>query len=475
MTVVELIMPKMGESVVEATIIDWAKSEGDLINEDDILLEVATDKVDSEIPSPYSGKLIKILHQKDAVVPVGSPLALIEVSGTVEDGPSSANGHFSAEPVPATTNRDTGEISEKFEGLDPHPEPLRTSKISTEREENNIASVNFDRFYSPLVKNIARRESITREELDSIPGTGGNGRVTKHDILRFIKFRKSGIEPGEVVSPITRSAAAPSDDALLKEAVNTQAGDLTERTKDASEVRASAGEEIIQMDRMRKLIADHMIRSKDTAAHVTSFVEADVTKLVHWRNSVKDQFLLKHGEKLTFTPMFAEVVIAAIRDFPAINSSVAGDKIIIKKYINLGIATALANGNLIVPIIRNAEELSTIGLAKRLNDLTLRARQNSLKPEEVTGGTFTISNIGTFGNIMGTPIINQPQVAILALGSINKKPVVVESKRGDMIAIRHMMYLSLSYDHRVIDGFLGGSFLKRIADILESFDDTRRI
>lgn len=441
MATVELKMPKMGESVHEATIIRWLKNEGDAIQADESVLEIATDKVDSEVPSTAAGTLVKRLFNEGDVVQVGTAIAIIETgggSGEVKAAPSSAAAPVSAPSPVATAPAST-------------PAPIATAAPSS-------ISSNANRFYSPLVKNIAQTEGISQNELDSIQGTGSEGRVTKKDILAFVDAKKSGkVSPAPSVQ-VQQSTHAPAPASISSPATSVS-GDV----------------EIVEMDRMRKLIADHMVMSKQTSPHVTSYVEADVTNLVMWRDKVKKPFEKREGEKITFTPVFIEAVVKAIKDFPLINVSVDGTKIIIKKNINIGMAAALPSGNLIVPVIKNADRLSLLGLTKSVNDLANRARGNKLQPDEIQGGTFTVTNVGSFGNVMGTPIINQPQVAILAVGAIRKKPAVIETPQGDAIAIRHMMFLSLSYDHRVVDGSLGGSFLRRIADYLEQFDASRDI
>ena len=440
MATVELKMPKMGESVHEATIIRWLKNEGDAIQADESVLEIATDKVDSEVPSTAAGKLVKRLFNEGDVVQVGTAIAIIETgagSADVKSAPASAPAPMAA-PVPMANTT---------------PEPVSTHSTAPATS----VSSNANRFYSPLVKNIAQTEGISQTELDNIQGTGSEGRVTKKDILAFVDAKKSGnISPAPAVQnqPITVS---------------------TPTTPSAPATSFSGDVEIVEMDRMRKLIADHMVMSKQTSPHVTSYVEADVTNLVMWRDKIKKPFEKREGEKITFTPVFIEAVVKAIKDYPLINVSVDGTKIIIKKNINIGMAAALPSGNLIVPVIKNADRLNLLGLTKSVNDLANRARGNKLQPDEIQGGTFTVTNVGSFGNVMGTPIINQPQVAILAVGAIRKKPAVIETEMGDAIAIRHMMFLSLSYDHRVVDGSLGGSFLRRIADYLEQFDGNRDV
>ncbi len=456
MAKVELIMPKMGESIMEATILKWLKKEGDTVEADETVLEIATDKVDSEVPSPVSGKIVKILYPENETVAIGQPIAIIETeaAATAEVRASPALGETTSDATTANGKEKTPEERPAV------PQPAATTAqpvaaTTTTPTEVPRSAPGSGRFYSPLVRNIAKQEGISLEELEQIKGTGMHGRVTKKDILNYLEQRRQ--------QPIPTSQPQPS----------RSAPDATPQP--ATRPDASASEEIIEMDRMRKLIAEHMVRSKATSPHVTSFVEADVTNIVLWRNRVKETFQQKYGEKITFTPIFIEAVVRAIHDFPMINVSVDGDKIIKKNYVHIGMATALPNGNLIVPVIKHADELNLVGLTRAVNDLARRARANQLKPEEIQGGTFTLTNVGTFGNVMGTPIINQPQVAILATGAIRKKPAVVETEYGDLIAVRHMMFLSLSYDHRVVDGYLGGSFLRRVADYLESFDKNRPI
>ena len=426
-------LPKMGESVAEATITTWLKSVGDNIEEDEPIVEIATDKVDSEVPSPCSGTLKEILFNEGDVVEVGATFAIIETEGAVE----------SNEELKTPVNEELSEVNVESEIL----KPLESSN------EAEIISNDGDRFYSPLVKSIAQKEGVSQNDLDSIIGSGANGRVTKKDILNFLDNKSNNATPVKKATPVEGK---------------------TETPKPAS-ITPSGSDEIVEMDRMRKMIAEHMVMSVHTAPHVTSFVEADVTNLVMWRNNNKKQFQEKEGEKLTFTPIFIEAVAQALRDFPMVNSSINGDQIIVKKDINIGMATALPSGNLIVPVIKNADQLNMVGLAKKVNDLANRARVNQLKPDEISGGTYTISNVGTFGNVMGTPIINQPQSGILALGAVRKKPAVIESPTGDLIGIRHMMFLSHSYDHRNVDGALGGQFVRRVADYLENFDVNRQL
>ncbi|WP_342328022.1 dihydrolipoamide acetyltransferase family protein [Pedobacter sp. FW305-3-2-15-E-R2A2] len=439
----ELLLPKMGESVAEATIIKWAKQPGDMIELDDTILEIATDKVDSEVPSPIAGKLIKQLFKEDEVVQVGAVIAIIET-----------DANAAAAPVETAAAQPEAErVSEQIPGTEQLP--------SNDAATQPVKQSNSDRFYSPLVKNIAAQENIELSELDSITGTGAEGRLTKDDLLNYIQQKTGGVAPKAAVTaqaavPVVNNQPAPSKPVQPVVSVN-------------------GGDEIIEMDRMRKLIADHMVMSKHNSPHVTSFVEADVTNMVMWREKVKRNFEKRENEKITFTPIFIEAVTKAIKDFPMINVSVNGTQIIKKRDINIGMAAALPSGNLIVPVIKNADQLNLVGLTKSVNDLAIRARNSKLKPDETQGGTFTLTNVGSFGNVMGTPIINQPQVAILAVGAIKKKPAVLETEFGDVIAIRHMMFLSLSYDHRVVDGALGGSFVRRVADYLESWDINREI
>jgi 2-oxoglutarate dehydrogenase E2 component (dihydrolipoamide succinyltransferase) len=445
MASVDLLMPKMGESIMEATILKWVKKVGDKVNTDETILEIATDKVDSEIPSPVSGVITEIRFPQDSVVPIGTVIAVISTEGDadVKASPSIREEVKSAvsEAVAMTGSPVTAEL------LTSAPAPAATISES-------------DRFYSPLVKNIARQEQISMAELDRIPGTGANGRVTKNDILQYLQNRRKP----EAVTEVNTQIQAQETPAINEIRMDQPAPAA------AMTSLANGNVEIIEMDRMRKLIAEHMVMSKHTSPHVTSFVEADVTNLVNWREKNKGVFKTKYGENITFTPLFIDAVVRAIKDFPMINISLDGTKIILKKDINIGMAAALPSGNLIVPVIKNADLLNLAGLAKAVNDLAVRARENKLKPEEIKDGTFTITNVGTFGNVMGTPIINQPQVAILATGAIRKKPAVLETEYGDVIAVRQMMFLSLSYDHRIVDGALGGSFLRRIADYLEKFD-----
>jgi len=450
MAQVEMIMPKMGESVAEATILKWLKNVGDKIEADESILEIATDKVDSDVPAPAAGTLSKRMFEEGAVVQVGAVIAIIETDAVTAAKPAET-------PAP---------IVEKKEEKTPPPSPekeiektVEVAKTTAAPQPAPVASGN--RFYSPLVMSIAKQENVSGEELDKIKGTGNEGRVTKNDILNYVQNRTKPAEakptetkPVETKQPETKSAETPA----AKPAVSV-----------------SGEYEIVEMDRMRKLIAEHMVMSKRVSPHVTSYVEIDVTSMVMWRNKIKDDFEKREKQKITFTPIFIEAVARALKDFPMVNVSVDGTAIIVKKNINIGMATALPSGNLIVPVIKKADDLNLLGLTKAVNDLAGRARNNKLSPDDIQGGTFTVTNVGTFGNSMGTPIINQPQVAILATGAIKKKPAVIETPHGDTIGIRHMMFLSLSYDHRVVDGALGGSFLRKVADYLEQFDDKRII
>ncbi len=443
---VELIMPKMGESIAEATILKWLKKEGDPIEVDEAVLEIATDKVDSEVPSSISGTLTKILFQEGDVVAVGKAIALISTE---------AAGAAEVPYVPSSNGQSTAKKEE--------PAPVMAAPVAASAPVAQHAKPSGNRFYSPLVLSIARSENIPMSELEILDGSGNEGRVTKKDILDYIQKRPIAGTQTQVAKP----AEAPS---APRAAAQTASAPIQ-----APDVNLMPGDEIIEMDRMRKLIADHMVMSKHVSPHVTSFVEADVTNLVKWREKNKTSFEKKEGEKITYTPIFIEAVVRAIKDYPMINISVSNGQIIKRRNINIGMAAALPSGNLIVPVIKNADTKNLLGLTKEVNSLANKARSNSLKPDDIQGGTFTLTNVGTFGNLMGTPIINQPQVAILAVGSIKKKPVVMETEYGDIIAIRHMMFLSLSYDHRVVDGMLGGSFLRRVADYMEQFDPNREI
>lgn len=441
----ELIMPKMGESVAEATIINWLKDEGDSIDIEESVLEIATDKVDSEVPSPVEGKLVEKKFGENDVVQVGEVIAIIETEGGDAPASEAPKSEAPAKSEPAVKEA----AAEAAQRVDDAMEA--TGSIS--RESNG-------RFYSPLVRSIAEKEGIGQAELDSIDGSGSEGRVTKHDILNYLENRGSApAKPAAAPAAKPTAASAPA-----------QGGGMPKYT---GTIPVFPGDEIVEMDRMRKLISDHMVMSKHVSPHVTSFVEADVTNIVNWRNKVKKEFMDREGEKITFTPIFIEALVKAIKDFPNINVSVDGDKLIKHKPINIGMAAALPSGNLIVPVIKNADQLNLVGLTKQVNDLANRARAGKLSPDEIKDGTYTLTNVGSFGNVLGTPIINQPQVAIMAVGSIQKKPSVLETPDGDVIAIRHKMFLSHSYDHRVVDGALGGMFVRRVADYLEQWDPNR--
>lgn len=454
---VELIMPKMGESIAEATILKWLKQEGESIDTDEAVLEIATDKVDSEVPAPQGGTLVKMLYNEGDVVPVGKAVAIISLAdGSQSDTAPQMNGH--------TTKVVAEEKTPAIASLNP-------TNLLTHAE---ISHSDGGRFYSPLVLNIARNEGVSMDVLERLPGSGKDGRVTKKDILNYVENKGSIPELAAQAKPQEQEAPKPTQVEVTRPEPQTTGSSKPAPATTAPEITLFPGDEVIEMDRMRKMIAEHMVMSKHVSPHVTSFVEADVTNLVKWRDKVKNEFEKREGEKITFTPIFIEAVVNAIKEFPMINVSVSGTNIIKKKNINIGMAAALPSGNLIVPVIKNADSKNLLGLTKEVNDFARRSRSNQLKPDEIQGATFTITNVGTFGNLMGTPIISQPQVAILATGAIKKKPVVLETEFGDIIAIRHMMFLSLSYDHRVVDGMLGGSFLRKIADNLEAFDINRK-
>lgn len=432
----KLLLPSMGEGVMEATVISWLFNEGDLVKEDDSVVEIATDKVDSDVPTPVSGKIVKILKQKDEVAKVGEAIAILEIESTdsvVEEQSQDAKSHSEVSTeIPQVSDQEIKELEK----------PLQI--------QNNV-EFSGDLYLSPLVKSIAQQENISESELKSIKGSGLEGRITKEDILAYVSNRSN-----------------PKQESKSENILSTP--EVAETSPSSVSVPIAEGDEVIQMDRVRKIIADAMVNSKRISPHVTSFIETDVTNVVKWRAKNKNILEKRDGEKLTFMPIFVRAVVKAIQDFPMINVSVDGDKIIKKKNINIGMATALPDGNLIVPVIKNADQLSLSGLAKAINDLAYRARNKKLKPEDTQGATYTISNVGSFGNLMGTPIIPQPQVAILAIGSIEKKPAVLETKDGDVIAIRNLMFMSHSYDHRVVDGSLGGMFLKHVHDYLQNWD-----
>ncbi|KIC90223.1 dihydrolipoamide acetyltransferase family protein [Flavihumibacter sp. ZG627] len=459
MAIVDLLMPKMGESIMEATILKWLKNPGDKITQDETLLEIATDKVDSEVPSTAEGIIEELLYNVNDVVPVGTVIARVRTN--VEDSVSPSGNT----PV-FNENQPVEQVAQPSSYTPDYAETVPADAPHTIQAAGN-------RFYSPLVLNIAASEGVSMVELEAMPGTGNEGRVTKKDILQFVQDKRSGNQPAAaqpatpaISTPQVPSTTAPQQPAPQPPSVRAEA-------PLSSSVNGNV--EIIEMDRTRKLIADHMVKSKHTSPHVTSFTETDVTNLVLWRDKVKSQFEKQEGSKITFTPLFIEAIVRCIKKYPLINSSVDGDRIIVKKDINIGMATALPNGNLIVPVIRNADQLNLVGLAKQVNGMAENARNNRLRPDDTQGGTFTLTNVGTFGSLMGTPIIPQPQVAILAVGAIKKRPVVIETAQGDSIAIRHMMYLSMSYDHRIIDGSLGATFLTAVARELENFDPNRSI
>ncbi|HEU4610017.1 MAG TPA: dihydrolipoamide acetyltransferase family protein [Chitinophagaceae bacterium] len=453
MAVVDLIMPKLGESIMEATILKWHKKPGDPVKMDETVLDIATDKVDSEVPSTASGIIEELLFRENDVVPIGAVIARIRSSSEQE---ASASVSPAAAPV-ATAGPDEASHSHH---VAPAAQPVYSQPAAVSNTTGN------NRFYSPLVLNIAASESVSMQELEQIPGTGNEGRVTKKDILTYISDRRSGRS-----RPAPQ--AAPVHETIYLQDKNQPATINAVPSLSVNEYGGNV--EIIEMDRMRKLIAKHMVDSKHTSAHVTSFTEADVTNMVLWRERIKKDFEKRENEKITFTPLFIEAVVKCIKKYPWLNSSIDGDKLIVKKDINIGMATALPSGNLIVPVIRHADQLNLVGLTKQVNGLAQAARNNKLRPDDTQGGTFTLTNVGSFGSLMGTPIISQPQVAILAVGAIKKRPVVVETKEGDSIAIRHMMYLSMSYDHRIIDGALGATFLNAVAMELENFDGKREI
>ena len=443
MAIIDILLPKMGESVAEATITKLVVDAGSEVEADDPIVEIATDKVDSEVPAPEDGTLVEWCVAEGDVVQVGAVIARYDVGG--EGGDTATAPAAAAAPAPAPAEPVA-------------PSAAVVDEVMAPLEGGPARKGPSGRFYSPLVRSIAEKEGISMAELESIPGTGAEGRVTKKDILSFVKGRDQTV-------PAATSASTPTP--------TPAPAPVAKAAPVATSV--DGAHDIVEMDRMRKMIADHMVRSVQTSPHVTSFVEADVTNLVQWRNANKKAFQEKFGEKLTFTPLIAEAIVKAIRDFPGINASVDGDRILIHKNIHLGMAAALPSGNLIVPVIKHADQYNLQGLARQVNDLAARARAGKLTPDDIAGGTYTMSNVGTFGNVMGTPIINQPQVGILALGAIRKRPAVLETEQGDVIAVRSMMFLSHSYDHRVVDGMLGGSFVRRVADYLEGFDPNRPI
>jgi len=436
----EIIMPKLGESIIEATITRWVKNVGESVEEDDSLVEIATDKVDSEIPSPVEGKLVKILFNEGDVVPVGTVIAWIEMDG--EEGEK-----------PADEDVKTDDVAKPEKESPLEEQKQESTETTITDQENNADFSKSERFYSPLVKSMAKTENISLSELEKITGSGRDNRVTKSDVVAYLDQQKAGGTQIQASAPAKQASVA----------------------KSATVVPSGEGDQVVEMDRMRKLIADHMVMSKQVSPHVTSFIDADVTHIVNWRNRVKDNFSKREGEKITFTPIFIHAAAQALREFPQINVSLDGYHIIYRKNINIGMATALPSGNLIVPFIRNADQKNLLGVVKNVNDLANRARINKLLPDEIQGGTFTITNFGSFDSLTGTPIINQPQVAILGLGAIRKQPRVIETPEGDLIGIRHIMILSLAYDHRIVDGALGGKYLKRMKELLEGFDPETQI
>jgi 2-oxoglutarate dehydrogenase E2 component (dihydrolipoamide succinyltransferase) len=442
---VELIMPKMGESVSEATIISWTKEVGEHVELDETIVEIATDKVDSEVPSTHEGKLVEKLFEADDLVQVGEPFAILEIDG--DDSSESSSDNNSVEEITST--------------------PAAIEEIKTESSTVTLKALKNEgnRFYSPLVRSMASKENIGIDELETIPGSGKDGRVSKSDMISYLSNRGT-ITKIEQKTEVVKEISKPETSKV------TEVKKEVPVSKPATQIPNTGGTEIIEMDRMRKLISAHMTMSKSTSAHITSFVEADMTNIVNWRNSVKEGFKSREGQNITFTPIIIEAMAKAVKDFPMINVSVDGTNIHIHKNVNVGMAAALPDGNLIVPVIKECQNKNLVGITKSVNDLASRARGGNLKPDDIQGGTITMTNVGTFGNLMGTPIINQPQVAILACGVIKKKPVVLETEHGDVIAIRHMMFLSLSYDHRVVDGALGGQFVRKVADYLEQFDTT---
>ena len=451
MAIAELVMPKMGESIMEATVLKWHKKVGDRVNQDETVLEIATDKVDSEVPSTAEGTITEILFKENDVVPIGTVIARIET-----------NGQATGETVSQQTQQQPAQSPQPDKTVEEVPYvPQQSQTIAPKGGAN--------RFYSPLVLNIANSEGISLSELENIPGTGSEGRVSKKDILQYVSDKKAGKKPAtqQLQQPAQQKQPTPGEQPAPAGVQQQQTSSIPSTTSYGGNV------EIIEMDRMRKLIAKHMVDSKQTAPHVTSFTEADVTNMVLWREKVKKSFEKQEGTRITFTPLFIECIVRVIKRFPMINASVDGERIIIKKDINIGMATALPSGNLIVPVIKNADMLNLVGLSRSVNGLADNARNNKLKPDDTTGGTFTLTNVGSFGSLMGTPIINQPQVAILAVGAIKKRPVVIETPQGDTIGIRHMMYLSMSYDHRIVDGSLGASFLTEVAKEFEKWDPNR--
>ena len=469
MAIVDLIMPKLGESIIEATILKWSKNIGDAVKQDETVLEIATDKVDSEVPSTHAGTLVEILFNLNDVVPIGTVIARIDTGGATSQTTNNKNTIAEQNVTPATEQIVTTTSIPQFITSTPEEVPYTPSETFVPKVTGN------NKFYSPLVLNIANSEGIALSELENISGTGSDGRVSKKDVLQYVVDKRAGkILTAETVIPSTvtptTAVAIPTTPVVTQQETAPAQQPTTPVSTPPTATVYSGNVEIIEMDRMRKMIAKHMVDSKHISPHVTSFAEADVTNMVLWRDRVKKQFEKENGSKITFTPMFIECITKVMKRFPWINASLDGDKIIVKKDFNIGMATALPSGNLIVPVIKGADMLNLVGLSKTVNSLADAARNNKLKPDDTAGGTFTVTNVGTFGSLMGTPIINQPQVAILAIGAIKKRPVVVETPEGDTIGIRHMMYLSLSYDHRVVDGSIGASFLTAVAKEFEKWD-----
>jgi len=475
MAVVELLMPKLGESIMEATILKWHKQSGDHVNMDETVLDIATDKVDSEVPSTAEGVIEETFYQVNDVVPIGTVIARIKTN---------SEEFVSASPTGLGSPNNSYRMHEPMGSDQTDPSEV----VSTVTNSTNRSILNGNRFYSPLVLNIAASEGISMNELEKIQGTGNEGRVTKKDILQYVSDRKTGRSSAGPVQIGSKDTSSVNDNRnfgnnqssagrkeMQEDSENLSIANRQNTGNSSMQTVYSGNVEIIEMDRMRKLIAQHMVNSKQTSPHVTSFSESDVTNLVQWRDRIKKEFEQRENEKITFTPLFIEAVVKCIKKYPWLNSSIDGDKLIVKKDINIGMATALPSGNLIVPVIKNADQLNLVGLTKQVNNLANAARNNKLRPDDTAGGTFTITNVGSFGSIMGTPIINQPQVAILAIGAIKKRPVVIETAQGDSIAIRHMMMISMSYDHRIIDGALGATFLNAVAKELENFDANREI
>jgi 2-oxoglutarate dehydrogenase E2 component (dihydrolipoamide succinyltransferase) len=457
MSVVDLIMPKLGESITEATILKWHKKPGDSVKEDETVLDIATDKVDSEVPSSTEGVIETILFNENDVVPVGAVIATIRV------GANAAVSNNQPAPATAAPQYEEAKVVEEI----PYQPAPNTQPVISNGQGNAI------KFYSPLVLNIAQQEGIGMAELEKIAGTGQDGRVSKKDILAYVAERATGTTSKAESQKIQEVTVIQNDN--RQHTIDNQPTNNNQQATYQPPTIYSGNVEVIEMDRMRKLIAKHMVDSKHTSAHVTSFAECDVTGLVMWRERIKKDFEKREGEKITYTPLFIEAIVKCIKKYPWLSSSIDGDKIIVKKDLNIGMATALPNGNLIVPVIKNADQLNLAGLTKQVNGLANAARTGKLRPDDTSGGTFTLTNVGTFGSIMGTPIINQPQVAIMAVGAIKKRPMVIETAQGDSIAIRHMMYISLSYDHRIIDGALGSTFLNAVSKELENFDVNRSI